>query len=109
MAGVLAFYISNVHVDRDHFWFSKSCLRVVISLSLVHYSALCICSAFVRAIHSTVMIEQVDMSVPLTPKLACHIISAVAFQHSGQLLSDPRHFSTSDNSRSSTPPVADLI
>lgn len=104
MAGAMGFSISDVHGDRDHFWFSKNRLCVVISRSLVHHSALCICGgAFVRAIHSSVMIEQVDMSVPLTPKPACHIISAVAFQYSGQLLTDPRHFSTSDNSRFSTP------
>lgn len=104
---------------RDHsasrqrslrFCLLESCRCVVLSRSLVRHSALSVCSsAFVRAIQSAVAIGRLDTPVPLTPKPVCCITSAVAFQRGGQLLSDPRHFSTSDNSPPSTPPVSDLI
>lgn len=86
---------------------AASVLFFVVPVSCLALCSLSVCSsAFVRAIHNTVMKGQDDTSVPLTP---CYITSAVAFQCSGQLLSDPRHFSTSDNSFSFTPPVSDLI
>lgn len=109
MPDVKGFSVSAAHFAFD---FLKSCLRSVLLCFLVHHTALTVCSSALCQSYSQHCYDRAGWYVCSPDSAAsvqCFSTSAVAFQCSGQLLSDLRHFSTSDNSRSDALPASDLI